>query len=117
MNSHNRFDHDPLDISIKRSLNEWLNRHHPPYNAKQKLLQAASHDALDETGLYHFFLFLLQQLYLRISSTIVFQEDEALYSASSYHLPIINGDFHSWRAHQILIRSFPPGRGTLGFLY
>ena len=117
MNSHNRLDHDPLDISIKRSLNDWLDRHHPPLDAKQKLLRAVSLDSLDDAGLYRFLQFNIQKLYLRISSAIIFQQDEALYSLSSQHLSIINNDFHSWRAHQIMIRSFPTGRGTLGFLY
>jgi hypothetical protein len=118
MNSHNRFDRDPLDSFIKRSLNTWLNHHYPPFDAKQKLLRTASYESLDDTGLFHFFHILLQQLYLRISSAIVIQQDESLYSPSSHYLPIINnGDFHSWRSHQILIRSFPSGRGTLGFLY
>jgi hypothetical protein len=117
MNSHNRLDHDPFDIFIGRSLKNWLERQYPPADAKDKLLYAASIDSLEKTGILQFGLIFLRGLSLRIDSLLAIHLVQPQYSIPCHDSLSINDNFQNWRAYQMMIRSFPTGRGLLGFLY
>jgi hypothetical protein len=116
MNSHNHPNHDPFDVFIGRSLKNWLGRHHPPADAKEKLLHAASMDLLERTQLRELWRPLLQQLSFRITALLTPNQERTPYSVFSQNSISINSDYYAWGLHQTMMRSYPAGRGLLSFL-
>ena len=116
MNSHNHPNHDPFDVFIERSLKNWLVRHHPPADAKEKLLHTATMDSLEKKQLRQLWWPLLQQLTLRITSLLLPNQEQTPNSVFSQNSISINSDYYGWVVHQTMIRSYPAGRGLLSFL-
>jgi hypothetical protein len=116
MNSHNHPNHDPFDVFIGRSLKNWLGRHHPPADAKEKLLNAASRDALERAHLHQLWFPFLQQLTLHITSLLTPNQELPSYAEFSQNSISIRSDYYAWGVHQTLIRSYPAGSGLLSFL-
>jgi hypothetical protein len=116
MNSHNHPNHDPFDGFIGHSLKNWLGRHHPPADAKEKLLHAAAMESLEKTQLHQIWQPLLRQLTLRITSLLTPNQERTPYSVFSQNSTSIHSDYYAWGVHQTMIRSYPVGRGLLSFL-
>jgi hypothetical protein len=116
MNSHNHRNHDPFDVFIGRSIKNWLGRHHPPEDAKEKLLRAASMDSLERTQLRELWWPFLQQLTLRITTLLTPNQERTPFSVVSQNTISGNSDYYAWGLHQTMIRSYPAGSGLLSFL-
>lgn len=116
MNSHNHPNHDPFDMFIGRSLRNWLGRHHPPADAKEKLLRSAAMDSLEKTQLHQLWQPFLQQLTLLVSSLLALNQDRLPNSLLPKNSLPIDSDYYTWGVHQTMIRSYPAGSGLLSFL-
>lgn len=117
MNSRNHSSHDPFDVFIGRNVKSWLERYHPPADAKEKLLLAASTDSLEIPPRFQFWQPFLKQLTFRITSALALNQGQTQYSILSQNSLSLNANFYSWNTYQSINRSYPAGRGLPSFLY
>jgi hypothetical protein len=117
MNSRNHSNHDPFDAFIGRNLKNWLERCHPPADAREKLLNTASTDSHEILPRFQFWQTFLKQLTFRITSPLALNQGQTQYSLLSQNSFTLNANFHTWNTYQSIIRSYPAGRGLPSFVY
>jgi hypothetical protein len=117
MNSRNRYNHDPFDLFIERSLKNWLRYHVPPQDVKEKVLRAASADSVGGGDFHRLGLSFLRHISILAMSLLSFNQGQPRPSFFSQDSLLLDSSSHNWGAYEVMMRSAPAGRGLLCFLY